>query len=177
MNAYLTFLQAISALLPEADRIDAAAGIDHLPHAARAGINELLSRAHEMLADTRDTSTAFPFDSEWPAEFWISLLEYLVRCETTDLSYRIRRTLALRIFKRIKPHVLRRRTVWQGICYSLYYEADPDAWAATIRLRAGSKYPGLFTGSRLERGNEAVKLLWRFHAEWAETAADPFEPM
>jgi hypothetical protein len=121
----------------------------------------------------------FPFDRQWPASFWVTTLRMLLR-DTPDALYLfMRKELALKVFKRLKPQPLRYEGLWQGIMFSLMDESLPtfEARLALKRQEVREFYRDLFIGTRRERALKCCLMLDVLYEKWLETGADPGELM
>lgn len=139
-------------------------------------INNTLDFAYKHCSSDAEQ---FPFDRQWRVSFWVNLLDHLLKDTPESLPLYKRRELAIKVFKRLKPHTLRGRSLWQGIYYSLFEDnnAEAQAMLATLRQKADPFYLSLFTGTREERTIESLNMLRLFQAKWLRKCQNPDELM
>lgn len=139
-------------------------------------INNTLDFAYQH--SSLDTEQ-FPFDRQWRVSFWVNFLDLLLKDTPESLPLYKRRVLAVKVFKRLKPHVLRRRGLWQGIYCCLLEEsrAETQDKLAKLRREAEPFYLDLLIGTREERTIKSLNMLRRFQAQWLRNCQDPDELM
>lgn len=155
---------------------DTYQGQDLSPSLRERLSNITLAYAHEYGSASNEI---YPFDRPQQASFWVDMVGHLLKDTDEALPLDVRREMVIKVFKRLTPHVMRRKSLWQGITGSLYDDSDETAQAHRIRLslESPSCYRDLFIGTRTERAAKSLAKLNRFYDQWCESCLDPRMPM